>query len=66
MEELSFLPNYNGSDFLFTQRNTFKVWEATDDNREIISPKIQRSKDLFYSKSKRGIRIILQQEEYGI
>lgn len=68
MEELSFLSNYDGNDFLFTPKGIPSSWEATDDNRrDYFTKRFKEVKDLFTQKAKEGDKdYFALGKEYGI
>ena len=68
IEELSFLSNFDGNDFLFTPKGIPSSWEATDDNRrDYFTKRFKEVKDLFTQKAKEGDKdYFALGKEYGI
>ena len=68
MKELSFLSNYNPSDFIFSPKGAPSDWEATDDNRrDYFTKRFKALKDFFNQKIKEGDKnYFVLDDEYGI
>lgn len=68
MKELSFLSNYNPTDFIFSPKGEPSDWEATDDNRrDYFTKRFKALKDFFNQKVKDGDKnYFVLDDEYGI
>lgn len=68
MKELSFLSNFNSTDFIFSPKGEPSDWEATDDNRrDYFTKRFKALKDFFNEKVKDGDKnYFVLDDEYGI
>ena len=68
IKELSFLSNYNPTDFIFSPKGAPSDWEATDDNRrDYFTKRFKALKDFFNKKVKEGDKnYFVLDDEYGI